>query len=140
LIKKILLILPYFGNWPIWLDAFMVSITHNPSINWLIPTDCEIPKNYPENIKFVSISLNDINLLVNDKINCNVKLTPKKFCDLKPAFGIIFNEYLHDYDFWGFTDLDIIYGNVRKCITNELLNDYEIISSRKMQFLNILHK
>jgi hypothetical protein len=129
--KPIILILPYFGKWPIWFEAHLLSIAKNPTINWLIVTDCDLPTNYPENIKFVSISLAELNAKVNTIVETNVPLTPRKFCDLKPAYGAIFSEHIKEYDFWGFCDIDIIWGDIRKFITKKILEDYDIISSRK---------
>jgi hypothetical protein len=127
--KSILLIIPYFGKWPIWFDAYLISIRNNPTIHWLIITDCKLPISYPDNIKFVSITLSELNTEINTIVGVNVPLTPRKFCDLKPAYGIIFNEYLKTYDFWGICDLDIVWGNIRKFITPQLLENYEIIST-----------
>jgi hypothetical protein len=130
-LKSILLILPYFGKWPIWFEAHLLSIAKNPTINWLIITDCKLPDNYPENIKFVTTTLQELNKKVNAVVEVNVPLTPRKFCDLKPAYGSIFKEYIENYDFWGFCDMDIIWGDIRKFITNDVLENYDIISSRK---------
>jgi hypothetical protein len=38
---------------------------------------------------------------------------PYKLCDFRPAFGEIFAEELRGYDFWGHTDLDVIFGRIR---------------------------
>lgn len=129
--KSILLIIPYFGKWPLWFDAFLVSVAANPTINWLCPTDCELPRNYPANIKFLSTTLNQLNSHVNKIVSANVPLTPRKFCDLKPAYGAIFSEEIKEYDFWGFCDMDIIWGDIRAFMTDEILDSYDIISSRK---------
>lgn len=129
--KKIVLILPYFGKWPVWFDAFLVSVAANPTVHWFCPTDCELPKEYPENIRFYSISLIDLNQKVNTVVDCNVPLTPRKFCDLKPAYGAIFKDEIKNYDFWGFCDMDIIWGDIRKFITEDLLQHYDVISSRR---------
>ncbi|RLB65728.1 MAG: hypothetical protein DRH08_07575 [Deltaproteobacteria bacterium] len=56
---------------------------------------------------------------------------PYKLCDFKPAFGTIFAEYLNEYDFWGNADIDLIYGNIRRFLTEELLSEYDVITSRK---------
>jgi hypothetical protein len=125
--------LPYFGKWPIWFEAHLLSIAKNPTINWLIITDCKLPDNYPENIKFVNTNLQELNKKVNAVVEVNVPLTPRKFCDLKPAYGSIFKEYIENYDFWGFCDMDIIWGDIRKFITNDVLENYDIISSRKYE-------
>lgn len=129
--KSIILILPYFGKWPIWFEAHLLSIAKNPTVNWLIVTDCDIPADYPQNITFRSVKLQHLNHTVNTVVNANVPLTPRKFCDLKPAYGAIFYEDIKDYNFWGFCDLDIIWGNIRKYITPDILENYDIISSRK---------
>lgn len=129
--KKILLILPYFGKWPIWFDAHLLSIEKNPTINWLFVTDCEIPKEYPKNIKFVKTTLQELNKHVNHVVDVHVPLTPRKFCDLKPAYGAIFKEHVEGYDFWGFCDLDIIWGDIRKFMTDDILNNHDVISSRR---------
>ncbi len=129
--KSILLIVPYFGKWPIWFEAHLISIGKNPTINWLIVTDCEIPENYPLNIKFVSTSLQELNQKVNQVVEANVTLTPRKFCDLKPTYRAVFEEYSKGYDFWGFCDIDIIWGDIRKFITDDILNNHDVISSRK---------
>lgn len=129
--SSILLILPYFGKWPVWFDAFLISVSKNETINWLIITDCEIPEEYPENIRFISTNLTEINQKINVTVGASVPLFPIKFCDLKPAYGDIFKEYIEGYDFWGFCDMDIILGDIRKYITDDVLNNYDIISSRK---------
>lgn len=129
--KSILLILPYFGKWPVWFEAHLKSIAYNETINWLIVTDCEIPQHYPSNIRFVATTLQELNVEVNRVVEANVPLTPRKLCDIRPAYGEIFKEYVAGYDFWGFCDMDVIWGNIRKFITDDILNDYDIISSRK---------
>ncbi|SRX76502.1 DUF6625 family protein [Aequorivita antarctica] len=127
---SIILIIPYFGKWPVWFDAYLCSVKTNPTINWLCPTDCEIPKNHPENIIFVPTTLVELNKHINLVVDANVPLNARKFCDLKPAYGDIFNEYIEGFDFWGICDMDIIWGDIRKFMTPEILNNFDIICSR----------
>jgi hypothetical protein len=129
--KSILLIIPYFGKWPIWFEAHLKSIQTNPSINWLIPTDCDIPQEYPKNIKFMPMSFDEMNTVFNEKLGFEVVLNYRKLCDLKPTYAHVFEDELKDYDFWGFCDMDIIWGNIRKFLTPDILRNYDIISSRK---------
>lgn len=127
----ILLIIPYFGKWPLWFDAYLLSVAANPTIQWLCPTDCEIPKHHPPNITFLPTTLSDLNQHVNKVVEADVPLNPRKFCDLKPAYGEIFAEQVKDFDFWGISDMDVVWGDIRKFITEEILDTYDIISSRK---------
>ncbi|WP_338733330.1 DUF6625 family protein [Mangrovimonas cancribranchiae] len=129
--KDIILIIPYFGQWPVWFDAFLSSVVKNPTIHWLCPTNCPIPKTHPENITFLPTTLSTLNTKVNTIVSANVPLTPRKFCDLKPAYGDIFYDEIRDYDYWGFCDLDIVWGDIRQFITPRVLDEYDIISSRK---------
>lgn len=129
--KSIVLIVPYLGKWPLWFDAHLVSIAQNPTVNWLFITDCNIPKNYPENIRFVTTTLESLNTKINNVLEINVPLSPRKLCDIRPAYGQIFQEYIKDYDFWGFCDVDIIWGDIRSYVTEPILSEYDIISSRK---------
>ncbi|WP_435139217.1 DUF6625 family protein [Formosa sp. A9] len=128
---SIILIIPYFGKWPLWFGAYLKSCAANPSIHWLCPTDCDIPVDYPSNIRFLPVTLAHLNQQVNKIVGVEVPLSPRKFCDLKPAYGDIFKAQLVDFDFWGICDMDIIWGDIRKFITGDLLNQYDIISSRK---------
>lgn len=129
--KSILLIIPYFGKWPLWFDAYLLSVAANPTIHWLCPTNCEIPKKHPANITFLPTTLPLLNQRVNKIVQAEVPLNPRKFCDLKPAYAEIFAKNIEEYDFWGICDMDIVWGDIRKFITGDILDEYDIISSRK---------
>lgn len=129
--KSIILIVPYLGKWPFWFDAYLISIAKNNTINWLFITDCEIPIEYPENITFVKTTHEEFNRKIDVFFKTTIPLKPRKICDLRPAFGDLFSEYLLDYDFWGYCDMDIVWGDIRAFITQDDLKNYDIISSRK---------
>jgi hypothetical protein len=57
-----------------------------------------------------------------------------KLCDFRPAFGFLFSDLLEGYDFYGYGDIDVIYGNIRKFISDELLTQYDAISIRAQYF------
>lgn len=74
------------------------------------------------------MSFNDFRVLVQSKFDFPVSLErPYKICDFKPAFGLICSEYIQGYDFWGHCDFDMIFGDIRKYITDDLLNSYDKI-------------
>lgn len=131
MMKSIILIVPYIGKWPLWFEAHLVSIAKNPTVNWLFITDCDLPKNYPNNVRFITTSLESLNIKINRVLGIEVPLSPRKLCDVRPAYGEIFQEYISDHDFWGFCDVDIIWGDIRSYVTEPILSEYDIISSRK---------
>lgn len=129
---KILLILVYFGRWPSWLQAFLASCRANPTINWLIFNDCETPRCPPANVCFISSSREDVAKLAEERLGMPVRIpSNRKLCDIRPAYGVIFSDYIKDYDFWGHCDIDIIWGSIRSFYTKELLDKYDVISTRK---------
>ncbi|WP_348810492.1 DUF6625 family protein [Flavobacterium maritimum] len=129
---KIAFVVPYFGKWPVWFPAFLKSCKENPAVQWIFFTDCEIPNDKPKNVDFHKSNLKEIQQLASDKMGFEVVLdNPRKLCDLKPTYGDLFGEYLTEYDFWGFCDIDIIWGNIRGFITDNLLNEYDVITSLK---------
>lgn len=125
--KKVCIILCYFGKFPETIDTFWYSCKANPEFNWLIFTDCET-ENVPENVKVVKTSLDKIKQLAEKKLQLAINLeSPYKLCDYKVAYGLIFEDYLKGYDFWGYGDLDVVYGDLKAFITDELLDKYDKI-------------
>jgi hypothetical protein len=54
-----------------------------------------------------------------------------KVCDLKPALGLIFERELKGHEFWGFSDIDILYGNLGAFLTPKVLAEYDTFFVRK---------
>jgi len=129
---RVLIIIPYFGSCPEWIDYFLQSCRYNPSVTWLIYSNIDKPDNCPSNVFFIKKTLSDFNELASKRLNLSIKIfNPYKICDLRPAFGVIFKEYINEFDFWGYSDIDLIYGDIRSFITDNMLNNYDLISVRK---------
>ena len=132
---KVLIIIPYFGSLPPWINYFLRSCKFNPAFNWQIFTDNKNPSNCPSNVKFTYLTLSEFNNLASGSLSLNIRIIkPYKICDLKPAFGDIFKDYIYDYNFWGISDIDMIYGNISKFLSTQLFNTYDIITSREEYF------
>jgi hypothetical protein len=130
--KTICFVVVYFGKWPIWFPAFLHSCKYNPTVNWIIFTDCGSPARFPANVVFYDRTLAQMKEIIKKKIGKDAALEDAyKMCDYKPAFGTLFDDYLKDYDFWGHCDIDIIWGDIRKYATPEILGKYDIFSTRK---------
>ena len=130
--NKICIINCFWGNWPEWFVFFIESCKNNPNINWILFSDNT--KNLPRvnNIRFISFTREEFNSLATHKLSFKVETkNPYKVCDFKPAYGKIFEDYLSDYNFWGYCDIDLIFGKIDHFIDNEVLNKYDIISFYK---------
>lgn len=123
--KKVIMIIPYFGKFPNNIDLTLESMGENKEIKWLFFSD-NIIKSKFKNIQFIYMSFEDIKLMIKKKIGTKIN-TPYKLCDYKPLYGAIFDEYIKEYDFWGYCDIDVIFGNIKKFINNKILNNYDKI-------------
>jgi hypothetical protein len=52
---------------------------------------------------------------------------PYKLCDFRPAFGEIFHDELAGYDFWGHSDLDVLFGRIRDHLPPEAFEADKIL-------------
>eukprot|EP00804_Cyclotella_cryptica_P019797 CCRYP_009690-RA/>CCRYP_009690-RA protein AED:0.11 eAED:0.11 QI:431/1/1/1/0.5/0.33/3/736/1113 len=53
---------------------------------------------------------------------------PYMLVEYKPAFGHIFAEYLKDYSHWGYSDLDVVFGDMSRWIDHDEWTDYDIVT------------
>lgn len=126
---KIRLISCYFGELQSEFYLWLNSCRYNKSIDFLFVTDQEISTDIcPPNVKIMVTTLKNIKDKADMIFNFNVELnTPYKLCDYKVAYGLIFHKELEQYDFWGYCDSDMVLGNIRKYITDEILAKYDKI-------------
>ncbi len=123
-------IIPYFGRLPEWIDLFFLSCEANPGFEWLIITDDESAGTPASNVEIRHSDFHGYRELVSHRLGVDFRsAAPYKLCDLKPFLGLIHEEDLADADFWGFTDLDLLYGDLGRFYPPELLARYDVISS-----------
>lgn len=126
--KKICYIVPYFGRLPQNFELWLNSCKTNPTIDWLIYIDDKTPYEYPNNVKVTYCTFDEIKRKIQSNFDFEINISrPWKLCDFRPAYGEIFSEDIQEYEFWGHCDLDVLWGNIRRFITNEILEKYEKI-------------
>lgn len=127
--KKYVFIVPYIGKFPDWFQLWLNSCGRNELVDWLIFTDDHTPYHYPSNVIVHYRTFDELRQLFQSKFDFKIALNkPYKFCDFKPAYGEIFSKYLVDYSFWGYCDIDLIWGDLAKWINNENVFSYDRIS------------
>jgi hypothetical protein len=130
---KICIVIAYYGKWPVYLPVFLKGCEDNKAIiDVILITDIDDPNvSFPSNVKTVNYSLDQIAKRVETSFSIKTSnFRPYKMCDLKPAYGHLFPELIEGYDFWGFGDIDLIYGNLRRYFTDRILTKYEIMTFR----------
>ncbi len=129
---KILIIIPFFGKTPVWINYFIRSCEINTKFNWLLYGDLKTSISLPDNVKITAAKINDFNSLASKKLGFPISIVnPYKICDFRPVFGLIFEDFIQGYDFWGYSDLDLIYGTISTFISNSDLEQYDVITTKK---------
>lgn len=128
--QRVAIIIPYFGKWPVWMDFYLYTCSRQQNVDFLFFTDCGIPKTVYKNTIFMEIDYSTYCNKISDKLGIDFNnVPPYKLCDCRPFLGIIHEKELSKYEFWGFADIDLIYGNLNYMLNNENLNKYDFISS-----------
>lgn len=82
----------------------------------------------PPNLLIINITFEEIKARIQSLFSFRIALnTPYKLCDYKPTYGKAFRDYFDGYDFWGYADLDLVFGNLRSFITEDILDKYDKI-------------
>lgn len=129
--KKAAIIIVWIGRLPSYFPLWLRSLEKNTSFDFLLFTDQKIEHKIPSNLSIFNLTLSDLSDTISKKLSLSVKIIyPYKICDFKPAFGEIFSGYLSGYAFWGCCDLDLLFGDLEKYITDEILSSYKKILVR----------
>ena len=116
--KKVVLIIPYFGKVPDYFNLWLKSAERNSDYTFFIYTDLNFKVDENSNVKIKNISFDELKERIKSLFGNNIKLkSPYKLCDYKPAYGVIFKDDITDFDFWGFCDIDLIFGNLNHFIS-----------------------
>ena len=124
--SKVCFIIPYFGHLPNYFSLFLKTCSFNPDFDWLLITDDKAQYDYPKNFRVIYMSYEENYSLIQSKFDFPIMLHQAyKLCDFKPAYGYIYSEFLKGYTHWGHCDTDVLMGNLKSFITDELLNLYD---------------
>lgn len=113
MLKK-LMIAPYFGGLPPWFEDLLDNTNRLRVHGW--------------DFLFWN-SRQGFDELVKKKLGVKVGWGHvRKVTDLFPMFGVIFEDYLRGYDYWGYCGLDQVWGRVDLMLPDEELEKYDIWS------------
>lgn len=124
---KIAMLFPYFGKFPEWFDLYLYSCSKNPNIDFIFYTDCTTEFTLPSNVTFRMMAFDDFCCQVSSVLGIQFHpKSPYKICDLRPFFGQIFKQDLMKYDFWGYGDIDLVYGDLSPLLKKT--NKYDLVT------------
>jgi len=127
---SVAILIPYFGSWPEWIDLFFETARRNSEIDFLVFTDCDAEAFAAPNIHIRPMSFEDY--VQRARSWLGLPFDPPngyKLCDLRPMFGALHEEELSGYDFYGWCDTDLLFGNIRSFYSDDVLARYSVLST-----------
>ncbi|MFT0213466.1 DUF6625 family protein [Pseudomonas sp. F1_0610] len=129
--KKLVVLIPYFGKLPAWFPIFLKSCELNPHVDWYFFTDVDCSKYKVSNVFFVNLTFNEYCKDISEKLSINFyPSSPYKLCDLKPVLGYLNKDIISKYEFWAFSDIDLVYGDLLNYY-GDLMSKYDLISNHQ---------
>jgi hypothetical protein len=121
------LVVPHFGPRPSYFPLVLRSMAHNPDVHWLLLTDRPVA-GAPTNVAVHRCEFADVVARIQGHFPFEISLErPYKLCDFRPAFGEVFRAELAGYDFWGHSDLDVVFGRIREHLPAEAFDADKVL-------------
>jgi hypothetical protein len=108
----LIMLMPYFGRWPEWINLFMVTCGANKNIHWRFITDCGPPEHRPANTEFHQISFDDYKRLLSRKLGFLFDHDAYKANELRVALGYVYETDIREFEFYGYGDIDVVWGDI----------------------------
>jgi Family of unknown function (DUF6625) len=123
-----LLILPYFGSFGPWFPLYLYSLANQHTLDLLLLTD-GAPPPLPANARRVDMTFDQLRDRANARLGTSVLLhRMRNICDLRPAYGLLFEEFTRGYEYWAFGDEDVLYGDVDGMLAPHLDGSVDLVS------------
>ncbi|MBW4359323.1 DUF6625 family protein [Flavobacterium taihuense] len=129
--KKIIILTFYFGKSPWYLDYFIQSCVDNKDVDFIFFTDIQGIKFIGNNIQIITIGFEEFSRTISNYFSFELNIRhPIKLCDIRPSFGEVFQDLIQDYDFWGYCDVDVIFGRIRYFLDDSVLETNDVIFTK----------
>ena len=127
--NHIAIVIPYFGKIPDYLGTYLASLVDkHVDVLWI--SDLPVPR-HPENFKSIPMTFDECKARIASRLGVPVRIdVAYRLCDFKPMYGQVFEDLLADYDYWGFGDCDLVYGEPFNDFLDKVVlsGDYDVIS------------
>lgn len=125
----LIMLMPYFGSWPEWINLFMASCGANETIRWRFITDCGRPENCPSNVEFHDITFEAFKRMVSERLGFLFDhADPYRICEMRPALGFLYEDQIREFEFFGYGDIDVILGDIDRFYA-PIRSQYDMIST-----------
>jgi len=131
MLKKVFL-QTQFGSPHPWTEQYFENVRRLAPLGWYLKVFTPNPWPSSDNIEIIDMTVEEYDRLMGRQ--CGVVagnylkggVPAKLVSDHYPAYGQIFQEYIRDFDFWAFTNWDVVYGRLDHFIPDEILDTCDI--------------
>ncbi len=121
------LVVCWFGPLPQSLPVWLKSCETNKEFDFLLFSDEKPCESLPENVHYFPFTLEQLIGRARQIVkNPSVK-KPYRICDFRPMFGQMFSRELEGYAFWGYCDMDVVFGKLSDYVNQEVLSQVDAL-------------
>lgn len=125
--NKIILIQLWFGKIPDYFWYHIETTKNLENIDFLLVTDQDVDLKL-QNYKVIKVTPVEIENKVSAMLNYEYKIENfRKINDLKSCYGELFEDEIANYQYFGFYDIDTLFGDFKKWIFPHI-PEYDVIS------------
>ena len=133
---RITFVIPFVGIWPRYIDLFLAGCRPIKNAQFFLFAEQPPATNLPKNVRHFPMSPREILERLKTSTDLQISTIPgHKLCDFRPFFGIAFADLLGECEFWGYCDIDMMFGNFDKIIDKSFLAEVDIFSAHTHQFV-----
>ncbi len=123
---RVKLLSAWFGPKPPWYSLFVEQMKRFQMVDW----ECVPPFDGPH-----SEQADWMNKLVTERLGVACRkgagVDDNSVCDLRPAYGEIFADKYEGYDWWGWCDLDMLFGDMDKLLQWICLPEVNVVTFKR---------
>ncbi len=111
---RIKLLTPWCGPPPRWQEQFRKRMAANRIVDW----------------ETVPLTLEQFNALATERlgVRCRKNTFYNANCDLRPMYGHLFADKYEGYEFWGWCDVDVVFGDLDRLLP-PLLDAHDVVTT-----------
>jgi hypothetical protein len=126
--RRAMVLIAHFGALPEWFDIWLHTAKLNRGIDFYLYQEV-IESCQDGNVFFNKLTLEDFNSLpLLRSEGCAIR-NPYKFCDYKPLIAEAFPRVVSSYEYWGWGDLDVIYGDILSVVGPSFDRRFDYVST-----------
>ena len=122
--KRAAIVIVHFGALPKWFSVWLHTAKLNSGIDFHLFQDAT-EERQDVNIFYHNMSIMDYNDLPLLKAERCVLKNPYKVCDFRPLIAEMFPAVVGPYQYWGWGDLDVIYGDILSVIGKSSFDKFD---------------